>query len=137
MADLLAAASLLLTVVTILYSLWYSEIQQALETPIKDLGANRRSDHEKCRRVFLWKALPLALAATALLVINLPDAIELATHAASQVFVEPRLRAAYSAVNASFLGVIVVLGLLFTHTVTTCVGLARHVRKLNPTRGNY
>ena len=137
MADLLAAASLLLTVVTILYSLWHPEIQRALETPIKDKGANRKGDYENCRRVFLSKALPLAFAAAALLIINLPDALALAKHAAAQLFVKSQARAEYSAVSASFLGVILVLVLLFTHTLVTCVALGLRVRKLDPKKGNY
>jgi len=66
MADLLSAASLLLTVLTILYSLWYGEISNASSSDVERYAANRNIAYRDARTVFLFKALPLCLASAAL-----------------------------------------------------------------------
>src|SRR5215472_17552518 len=75
MADLLSAASLLLTVLTILYSLWYGEISSASSSDVERYAANRRIAYRDARTVFLFKALPLSLGTTALFITTLPPAI--------------------------------------------------------------
>jgi hypothetical protein len=135
MADLLAACSLLLTVFTILYSLWYAEILDASKRNIDLHAANRVDDYNECRRVFLSKTLPLAVGSITLFLLNLPVAYDILSYAVRQITETPRAR--YDAVQATFVAVAATLGLLATHTLVAAIGLGKHVRKLNPKRGDY
>jgi hypothetical protein len=130
MTDLLAAASLLLTVVTILYSLWYPEVSEALKLPIDPHPLNNKDAHSKCRGLLIGKVIPLAIVATALSVINFPDAWQIVTDAAAQL--RRPVRAGYSAVRTAFVVVEVVLAFLAAHTICTAKLLRQHVIKLNP-----
>src|SRR6516164_835382 len=100
MGDLLAAGSLLLTVVTILYSIWYPEISAATATKVDDLPANNKAAYLECRNVLWWKTIPLCVIATALCLINLPDALKILFYAISQI--SSVRHAHYSAVNTTF-----------------------------------
>jgi hypothetical protein len=75
--DILAAASLLLAILAVLYSLWYSDIQAALRidvpTHLEDAGPQRRQVSE----ALTGRALPLAASAIVLLLIFLPEAIHI------------------------------------------------------------
>jgi hypothetical protein len=135
MADLLAACSLLLTVFTILYSLWYPEILDASKRNVDLHAANRADDYKECRTVFLWKALPLAVGSIGLFLLNLPVAYDILSYAIWQISVTPR--AAYDAVQATFVAVAATLGFLATHTLVAAIALGKHVSKLNPKRGDY
>jgi hypothetical protein len=132
MTDLLAAASLLLTVVTILYSIWYPEVSEALKLPIDPHPLNNKDAHSKCRGLLIGKVIPLAIVATALCVINLPDAWQIVTDAVAQLG-QP-VHSGYSAVRTAFVVVEVVLAFLAAHTVWTVKTLRRHVIKLDPGR---
>jgi hypothetical protein len=132
MADLLAAASLLLTVITILYSLWYPEISDALKLPIDEYPLNNEDAYRKCRALLIWKIIPLSIVATALVFINFPDARRIASDAVVH-FRTSRLFS-YSAVRTAFVVVESVLAFLAGHTITAAIMLGNHVHKLNPRR---
>lgn len=134
MADLLAAASLLLTVVTVLYSLWYSEIATASKREIKDQAANRMSDFKECRGVLLWKAIPLFVVTVALVAINLPDAYQIVTDAFKEAGKSPP--ATYSAIRTTFVAVVIILAFVAGHIFFATKSLACQVWKLDPARGN-
>jgi len=131
MGDLLSAASLLLTALTILYSLWYGEINGATSSDVEQFAANRHTAHRDARAVFLFKALPLSLAATALFVATLPPAI-----ASIQRPIASTL-STYDAVSTIFVAVVCVLLFLSVHTLYNAAKLGKHVCKLNPRRGDY
>jgi hypothetical protein len=130
MADLLAAASLLLTVVTILYSIWYPEVSEALKLPIDPHPLNNKDAHAKCRALFRWKVFPLAIVATALCFVNFPNALQIVTDGVAQL--HRPVRAGYSAVRTAFVVVEMVLAFLAVHTIWTAKLLRQHVIKLNP-----
>jgi hypothetical protein len=73
--DLLSAASLLLTVVSILYGLWYPEIIKAIETEVPSHPQNRVKPHKEVSAVLWYKAIPLAIIAAPFGLIFLPDAV--------------------------------------------------------------
>ena len=131
MADLLSAASLLLTVVTILYSLWYTEISGTSSSQIEKFAANRRAAHRDARAVFLFKALPLSLATTALFGASLPAAIAIIQRPIASTL------STYDAVSTIFVAVACVLLFLSGHTLYSAAKLGKHVYKLNPRRGDY
>jgi len=129
MADLLSAASLLLTVLTILYSLWLPEITAASNVPVDQFPANRKETHRASRTVFLSKALTLCSAALVLMLAMSPPAIEI-MHRPIANNLE-----SYDAVATIFVVVISVLVLLSLHTIVATSKLGYHVWKLNPNRG--
>lgn len=77
MGDLLSASSLLLTITTVLYSLWYSELKDALDTDVPDFEADYTKPFLKVKEVFWTKSIPLACATSLLSCIFLPDLIRL------------------------------------------------------------
>ena len=131
MADLLSAASLLLAVVTILYSLWYGEISRASSAEVEKYATNRRTVHRNARAVFLFKALPLCLATTALFVASLPPTIAIIQRPVASTL------STYDAVSTIFVAVVCVLLFLSAHTLYNAAKLGNHVRKLNPRHGDY
>lgn len=77
MSDLLSAATLLLTVLTILYGLWYGEITKALEIKIESDPRDRTRTYQTLRSVLYNRAVPLMLAAWFLTLIFAPDTISI------------------------------------------------------------
>lgn len=135
MSDLLSATSLLLTVITILYSLWYTEIMNACGLAVDDKRANRKQSYADARGVLWSKAIPLAIAALALFFINLPDGYAIARHALDVL--QAKANVSYSAVRTTFVTVLAVLAFLAVHTLYSACALGTHVRKLNPKSGDY
>jgi hypothetical protein len=131
MADLLSVASLLLTVVTVLYSLWYREISNTSTSEVERYAANRRIAYRDARIVFLFKALPLCLATTALFIATLPPAVAIMRRPVASSL------SSYDAVSTIFVAVMFVLVFLSAHTIYNAVKLGKHVHKLNPRRGDY
>jgi hypothetical protein len=76
MADLLSAASLLLTVLGVVFGAWYAEIIAAIGMPIPSHAPNRGPVRDAVHAA-LAKALPLALASVILTAIFLPDAVKI------------------------------------------------------------
>ena len=77
MSDLLAAASLLMAIAAILFSLWYSEIATALKIEPKQYSEDNASARRIVTDVLHSKAIPVAIMALAVALIFLPDAITL------------------------------------------------------------
>jgi hypothetical protein len=78
MSDLLSAASLLMAIAAILFSLWYSEIANALEIVPKQYSEDNKASRQTINAVLRSKAIPVALMALAIALIFLPDALKLA-----------------------------------------------------------
>jgi hypothetical protein len=78
MSDLLSAASLLMAIAAILFSLWYSEIAIALEIVPKQYSEDNKAARQTVTAVLRSKAIPVALMALAIALIFLPDALKLA-----------------------------------------------------------
>ncbi|WP_216854838.1 hypothetical protein [Burkholderia sp. L27(2015)] len=74
MGDLLAAASLLATVVTILYSLWYPELMKTLDIEPKRFYHDNIAARREVAVKLFGKALPLGVLAVAVAIVFLPDA---------------------------------------------------------------
>lgn len=78
MSDLLSAASLLMAIAAILFSLWYSEIAKALEIEPMHFREDNKDARQTVTAVLRSKAIPVALMALAVALIFLPDALKLA-----------------------------------------------------------
>jgi hypothetical protein len=75
--DLLSAESLILTVVSGLLALWYSEIQNALRVEKKLRVEDRRPEIETMTRSLWRRAIPLTLLALAATAVFAPNSIQL------------------------------------------------------------
>jgi hypothetical protein len=75
MSDKLSAASLLLTIVAVLYGMWYPLITASLDTTVPQFAADRRKPLKSVREVFARRAAPLAAAAWCVALVFLPDAV--------------------------------------------------------------
>jgi hypothetical protein len=79
MSDLLSSASLLITIVTVLYAQWYPEIRRG----IKDIKATTVREDDKVSEVcgiIVWRALPLMAASLSLAMLFLKDAFVIVQH---------------------------------------------------------
>jgi hypothetical protein len=131
MSDLLSAASLLLTVLGVVYSTWYPEIVNAIGMAIPDHIANRGAVRQMVRAALYGKALPLALAATILTVIFLPDALTIACGALGSFRSLGRSAfREYNAVQAAFCLVVVLTAALAVYLFFLVCRLKGRLRKI-------
>jgi len=130
--DVLGAASLLLAILAVLYSLWYGDIGAALRVEIpthrEDAGPQLRQVAEAIRT----RAAPLACAALGLFLIFLPEAIRLTVrwfrHAAHNGLWHAIK--SYDPVELSIVAVVLLLGFLAAYTVWLTAELLTLRRKL-------
>jgi hypothetical protein len=132
MSDLLSAASLLLTVLGVVYGTWYAEIISTLGAAIP---ADQR-DRVQIRRI-VWaalygKAFPLSLAALVLTAVFLPDAVTIA-FSGLRSFGTLGLKALceYNAVKAAFCLVVVLTGALAGYLVYLVCRLKKKLREID------
>src|SRR5258708_30365740 len=72
-ADVLAAAALLLTLLGVLYALWFQEIQTAIQTPPKPVRT--KADFGAATAVLWTRAIPLATATLLDFLVFVPAAL--------------------------------------------------------------
>lgn len=132
MSDLLSAASLLLTVLGVVYGTWYSEIINTLGKQIDVHPQNRGPIRETVRATLYSKALPLAVAAIALTIVFLPDAVTIVLTGVNAV------RAGgtnafhqYDAVEAAFCLVVLLAGALSGYLIALVCQLRGKLKKIN------
>jgi hypothetical protein len=134
--DLLSGASLLLAVVSVLFGLWYADIQKAIDLDMQTVPNHRkdRSDVVSATRTAFWqKAVPLASAAALVALVFLPDAIILCVNAVRTIF-DTGLRSAlgnYNAVQAAFVAVELITIALAAHSICRVVQLAVVLAKVS------
>jgi hypothetical protein len=73
MADVLSAMSLLVTMIALLYSVWYKEIQDEVELKPLRMSANRTGQIAGVKRTLRTRSLPLAAASMLLLLVLVPE----------------------------------------------------------------
>jgi hypothetical protein len=133
MGDKLSAASLLLTAVAIIYSLWYPDISRALKIVPKPHKPDNRADFKEVGRLFLTRSLPLFLISVALAAIFAPDSVAIVRDTLG-ILANPDLRAhsRYDAVPACFLAVSALILFLTAHLAVLGIQLVALRRRLNP-----
>lgn len=77
MGDLLSAASLLLTIITVLYGLWNPAIKATLDTQVPVFKAQAIKPLQEIKSVIWRQAVPLALAAFTIALVFAKDAVSL------------------------------------------------------------
>jgi hypothetical protein len=131
MSEILSAASLLMTVATILFSIWHREILEALEFDVQDYEKTNRNNRRKVQRVLRFKAGPLALMATATVLAFVPDWLSIVFHSAKNYYFNGfHGLANYSSVHTALCLVILSIGGLAGHSVYLCIRLYRHSQLL-------
>lgn len=137
MGDLLSSASLLLTIVTVLYGLWSPEIKRSLDLPTPSFKAQCAKPLADIKLAIRWRALPLALATLSVAAVFTKDALDLCakswqsynTHG-----VGPTLEK-YNAVGTAFVLVVILSIALAAHLTVDVVKLCRKKRDLEAVGG--
>ncbi len=130
--NVLGAASLLLAILAVLFSLWYADIAAALRVEIpthtEDAGPQRRQVIAAIRT----RAAPLALASLVLLVVFTPEALQLIIRWGRNVDQHGLWREvkAYDPVKLSIVIVVVFLAALTAYAGWLAVELLRLRRRL-------
>lgn len=75
MSDVLSSASLLLTFITLLYTIWYADIAKAKDIEFAPHLPDRYIDQKLLGDVINKKALPLTIGATILSLIYFPESL--------------------------------------------------------------
>ncbi len=83
MSDLLSAASLLMAVIAIIYSLWYPELTEQLNISPKPHKEDNVAACQSVKMALISKALPLSILALLIALTFLPDAVKIALEAIS------------------------------------------------------
>ena|GEM_PF-1909452 len=132
MADLLSAATLLLTVLGVVYGTWYSEIVGAINATVDPHLANRGPVRRTVRTALYGKAFPLAVIASALTALFLPDAVTIAVNgvrALSTIGCDAFRE--YNAVQAAFCMVVILTGALAGYLISLVWRLTSKLRTIN------
>lgn len=130
MNDLLSSASLLLTIITVLYSLWYKEIVDALNIPIPQHKEDRTPCIKEIKLVLFHKAMPLSLASAVIGIINLPPAIEIA-HFSVKNLISKGFQSIndYCPVRTSYEFVVILMIYITIHTIKNTIKLIIKLEK--------
>lgn len=132
--DVLSAASLLLAILAVLYSLWYAEIAAALEVTVprhlEDAGQQRR----QIKGALNARALPLAVATLLLTLVFLPEGVHIAIHWARHVSRAGLSRSVrdYDPVSLALVLVVLSIGALGIYTITLATKLWHLKARLTP-----
>jgi len=132
MSDLLAAASLLLTVLGVVYGTWYSEIINTLGRIVDVHFQNRGPIRGAVRSALYGKALPLAIAAILLTIVFLPDAITIVLGGINAVRANwTNAFRQYNAVEAAFCLVVILSSALTGYLISLVWQLIRKLKRIN------
>lgn len=131
MSDLLSAASLLMAVIAILYSLWYTELTELLSISPKTHKEDNVADCYSVKSALIKKSTPLSVLALLIALIFLPDAIKISCEAIS-TFQNYGLEAAsrYNAVKMAYCLVSVVSIALALYITSLSINLFKLWRSL-------
>src|SRR6185503_1680656 len=107
--DLLTAVSMLVGAVGLLYGTWHAEICEALRTEVRPKRLERVRDRAAVARAHNGRALPVAVAAWALVAIFTPTTVRLIVAGVRRLFGDPTLfLRAYDPVPPAFIAVYLV-----------------------------
>lgn len=99
MGDLLTAAALILTAISIIYGQWIDDINSVLNLEVSSHKADNRKKHSTAKNVLLNKAMPLLIVAILFTLVYLPNVIEILR----EVFNIKFKKQTYDAIKATFI----------------------------------
>ncbi|WP_130272804.1 hypothetical protein [Phyllobacterium myrsinacearum] len=125
-ADVISTSSLLLAVLTGLLGFWHPLVVAALDEDEPRLPAERRRARERVLGIFLYKALPLAIASAAIAAVFLPRAIKMVTLSVGLIGKNWR----YNDLSAAFILTQVLMMVLAGATTSLAIQLYAKFNKL-------
>ena len=127
MGDVLGAASLMATVVAILYSLWYPEISDVFRLEWREFHADRKAQLPTIKRALWAKAVPLALVSALPALVFAPDVSRVVVDALRDIG-QGRTSITYDSVRAALVGVYVLIVLLVVVAIVQAMRVWRLLR---------
>jgi hypothetical protein len=129
-SDLLAAASLLVTLVSALYAVWYPELSKAINAPVARHRADRDPIIADTRSTLVGRAVPLWVASTCLGIVLLPPFLDTIAEALNALGHGLGSLPSYDAVRACFALVYLLAAFLALTTSRSTIGIARRLQRL-------
>ena len=131
MGDILSATALLLTLVGLLYSVWYRELSDALDTKVPEFPEDRKRPLRHVHGVLVTKALPLAALSLGLTLAFLPVAVSITAVSLRLFLARPSSYfRSYDPVSTAFILVILVSVFFSNHLVAVLIRLYLLRRRL-------
>jgi len=125
MGDLLSSASLLLTIITVLYALWNPSIKTAMNIKIPDFKSQAAQPISEVSAAIRTRAVPLAFAASTVALVFAKNAIELicdSFRSYSSLGIARTLRS-YDAVGTAFVLVVILSFAIAVQLILDCKAL--------------
>lgn len=134
MIELLSSASLLLTIVTVLYSVWYSEIKEVILLKSETHQPDNIEKHKKAKKV-RWKSLTLAVGTIILSLILLPNVINIISSSLHS-YQKPNYSfwQNYSSVKTTFCLIWLVFVAFSIHFGINLIKVRSQIKNLNPNK---
>jgi hypothetical protein len=127
-SDVLSSEALLLTVVALLMTTWYGEIQDGLKIPVKPYYVDRAGDRARARAILWRRTVPMVVVAGATSAAFAPNSVTLAGHLRrNDSWVWP----GYSVVSVSEVTVNLLMAAAALYAVALLVLVARKLSALN------
>ncbi|MBM9589702.1 hypothetical protein JWG41_04550 [Leptospira sp. 201903075] len=132
MNDQLSALSLILTSLSILFSLWQSPIDEVLKIEVKPHSIDNENSYKEALNILNYKAIPLALAALGSFLIFIPDTFSIIKQSIDSIY--SKYCCKYDSIQAGFLFVQFLSFLLTLIIIGKLVLLIKKCFKLNPSK---
>jgi hypothetical protein len=125
--DVLSAASLLLAITAVLYSLWYADISAALKIEPPQHLEDAKSERRQVSGALWSRALPLAVAGVVMTAVFLPEAVRIVREWVDMARGEGLWHAVkdYEPVSLSLVLVVAGMTILSVYTILMTYGLWR------------
>ena len=131
MSDILSSATLLLTIIGLLYTVWYPTMTEALATKVPQYPEDRIRPLPRVRDALKTKALPLAAASILLTLVFMPVAWSIAVRSMREFFAFGLAAGQhYDPVQAAFFLVVLASAVFAFHTIALSCKLAALLKKL-------
>lgn len=132
MSDLLSSSSLLLAILTTLYGIFYSAINEILKIEPKPHAVDNKSNCNKGIDVRKSKIIPLLIASIGLTLIFVPEAYKIMIESCSLLGRKGLCQVTYDTVKTTYIAVTI---FFITLTFSICrltIKFNKHLKKLNP-----
>lgn len=129
MGDILSAASLLMAVVAILYSLWYVEIVEILKTEVPSHAADKHKPRARVSSVLWSRMVPLFLLSSPVSLIFIPDALGIINDSVTLLHNKKFSAISYSSTSAALIFVVIFSMAMSAYIFTLLVRMC-HLKRL-------
>ncbi len=134
MSDLLSASSLLLAILTTLFGIFYSSINEILDIRPKTHAVDDEPSYKKALGVRKTKIYPLLFSSVALTLIFIPDAYKILSESITLLLSVGVSGVAYDAIKTTYIAVTVFMLALTINIILTTLKFKTHLKEINPKR---